>query len=58
MGLIKTTMSLMAGAVFGIFLAQNYIIPSSETLSSTAAFAAKHYEETFRRPNKIEDVLD
>ncbi|XP_049344276.1 uncharacterized protein LOC125808648 [Solanum verrucosum] len=57
MGIIKSSFSLMAGTVCGIYIAQNYNVPNINKLIQNALFKAKDVEEKYRKPPKPGDRL-
>ncbi|KAF5732927.1 hypothetical protein HS088_TW17G00460 [Tripterygium wilfordii] len=52
MGLISSSFSFMLGGLCGIYIAQNYNVPSIRRLSNTGLAMAQQIEETYRRPDK------
>ncbi|KAE9584199.1 hypothetical protein Lalb_Chr24g0392851 [Lupinus albus] len=52
MGIIKSCFSFIAGTACGVYLAQNYKVPSVNKLVDTALFMASIMEETYRKPKK------
>ncbi|CAN4101354.1 unnamed protein product [Withania somnifera] len=52
MGIIRSSFSLIAGTVFGIYIAQNYNVPNIHNLIQNAFFKAKDVEEKYRKPPK------
>lgn len=57
MGIIKSSFSLIAGTVCGIYIAQNYKVPNIKMLIQNALFKAKDVEEKYRKPPKPGDSL-
>ncbi|XP_057454071.1 uncharacterized protein LOC130745720 [Lotus japonicus] len=52
MGIIRSCFSLIAGTVFGVYLAQNYQVPNLKKLADTAMLQAKQVEERYRKSKK------
>ncbi|CAI9095842.1 OLC1v1031865C1 [Oldenlandia corymbosa var. corymbosa] len=52
MGLIKSCFQLMAGTIFGVYVAQNYDVPDLNKLYKGGVSMFKVYEENFRKPKK------
>ena len=55
MGIIRFSFSLMLGTAIGIYVAQNYDVPSIRELAHSYIMNAKHIEETYRKPQKSGD---
>ncbi|XP_057837226.1 uncharacterized protein LOC131047368 [Cryptomeria japonica] len=55
MGLIRSCFHLMAGTVFGVYVAQNYNVPNIQKLINTGLVIARHMEENYRKPKKPDD---
>jgi hypothetical protein len=55
MGLIRSSFQFTAGALVGIYVAQNYNVPSVTGLVNTGMVIVKHLEEQYRKPSKPED---
>ncbi|XAR71811.1 hypothetical protein NMG60_11018239 [Bertholletia excelsa] len=55
MGIIRSCFSFMMGTVCGIYIAQNYNVPSVQKLANTAIFMAKLVEQSYRKPKKGDD---
>ena len=45
----------MLGTAIGIYVAQNYDVPSIRELAHSYIMNAKHIEETYRKPQKSGD---
>ncbi|KAK8688069.1 hypothetical protein V6N13_086852 [Hibiscus sabdariffa] len=58
MGIIRSAFSLMAGTLFGIYLAQNYNVPNINKLANTGYVMAKHIEENYRKPSATTKAND
>ncbi|XVF73437.1 hypothetical protein PTKIN_Ptkin12aG0201800 [Pterospermum kingtungense] len=58
MGIIRTAFSLMAGTLFGVYLAQNYNVPNIGKLANSGFVIAKHIEENYRRPSARTQIDD
>ncbi|GMI66934.1 hypothetical protein HRI_000362700 [Hibiscus trionum] len=58
MGIIRSGFSLMAGTLFGIYLAQNYNVPNIKKLANTGYVMAKHIEENYRKPSDTSKAND
>ncbi|KAJ8768888.1 hypothetical protein K2173_023883 [Erythroxylum novogranatense] len=58
MGILRSSFSLIAGTMFGIYLAQNYNVPNIKKLATTGLVIAKHIEENYRKPKKRNDDDD
>ncbi|XVF22745.1 hypothetical protein REPUB_Repub12eG0197300 [Reevesia pubescens] len=56
MGIIRTAFSLMAGTLFGVYLAQNYNVPNIGKLTNTGFLIAKHIEENYRKPSATTNI--
>ncbi|KFK26530.1 hypothetical protein AALP_AA8G261000 [Arabis alpina] len=52
MGIIKSCFSFTFGTVFGVYVAQNYNVPSIKKLTNSALLLGKLYEENYRKPKK------
>ncbi|XP_018480682.1 uncharacterized protein LOC108851721 [Raphanus sativus] len=52
MGIVKSSVSLLLGTAFGVYLAQNYNVPNIRKLTNTSLVVAKHIEENYRKPKK------
>ncbi|KAL9231126.1 hypothetical protein vseg_006387 [Gypsophila vaccaria] len=55
MGIIKSGFSVIAGTIFGVYVAQNYDVPNIKKLGDTGMAMLKHIEETYRKPKKRGD---
>ncbi|CAN4125867.1 unnamed protein product [Withania somnifera] len=53
MGFIGSTVTFMAGTAFGVYLCQNYDVPTFNQLKEAAILKAKNLEETYGKSNKI-----
>ncbi|XP_021281127.1 uncharacterized protein LOC110414327 [Herrania umbratica] len=58
MGIIRTAFSVMAGTLFGVYLAQNYNVPNIGKLANTGFVIAKHVEENYRKPRASTRIDD
>ncbi|KAK8565914.1 hypothetical protein V6N13_020988 [Hibiscus sabdariffa] len=58
MGIIRSGFSLMAGTLFGIYLAQNYNVPNIKKFANTGYVMAKHIEENYRKPSATNNTND
>ncbi|MFQ6633265.1 hypothetical protein Gotur_011979 [Gossypium turneri] len=62
MGVIRSAFSLMAGTLFGVYLAQNYNVPNIGKLLNSGLVIAQHIEENYRKPsattNSNDDAVD
>ncbi|XVF33528.1 hypothetical protein REPUB_Repub17cG0176400 [Reevesia pubescens] len=50
--------TLMAGTLFGVYLAQNYNVPNIGKLANTGFVIAKHIEENYRKPSASNNIDD
>lgn len=56
MGLVRNNLGFIVGTAFGIYLAQNYKVPSVKELASNAISKANELEQAYRkRNNKTKD---
>ncbi|XP_052170516.1 uncharacterized protein LOC127786853 [Diospyros lotus] len=55
MGIIRSSFAFMMGTLVGVYIAQNYDVPSIGKLANTGLFMAKHVEESYRKPKNSED---
>ncbi|KAL3834626.1 hypothetical protein ACJIZ3_009362 [Penstemon smallii] len=55
MGIITRSFSLIAGTMFGIYIAQNYNVPNIKKVVNETLFTAKKVEEKYRKPKKPGD---
>lgn len=51
----KNSFRFMLGTVFGIYVAQNYDVPSIQKLYDTGVLIAKFYEANYRKSRKKDD---
>ncbi|RDY06940.1 hypothetical protein CR513_09013, partial [Mucuna pruriens] len=49
MGIFRSCFSFIAGAVFGVYLAQSYQVPNVKKEADTALLQAKQVEEKYRK---------
>lgn len=57
MGLIGTTVTFMAGTAFGVYLCQNYEVPTLTQLKEAAIVKAKNLEQTYNTYGKSKQVV-
>ncbi|KAM3357476.1 hypothetical protein P3S68_020407 [Capsicum galapagoense] len=53
MGIIGSTVTFMAGTAFGLYLCQNYNVPTFNQLKEAAILKAKYLEDTYAKSNKV-----
>ncbi|KAM3322975.1 hypothetical protein P3S67_004126 [Capsicum chacoense] len=55
MGIIGSTVTFMAGSAFGVYLCQNYNVPTFNQLKEAAILKAKYLEDTYAKSksNKV-----
>ncbi|KAI4324899.1 hypothetical protein MLD38_030342 [Melastoma candidum] len=49
---LRSSVTFVAGTICGIYIAQNYSVPSINKLAGTALFMASLLERSYRKPDK------